>query len=89
MIQAYVEALESPYATPNGKLCGFTRIFLNGGESTEVELKLKKDAFTVVNDEGERIVDGGKFRISMGLGQPDARTRELTGKDCIVFTVEI
>ncbi len=89
VIQAYVEALESPYATPNGKLCGFTRIFLNGGESTEVELKLKKDAFTVVNDEGERIVDGGKFRISMGLGQPDARTRELTGKDCIVFTVEI
>ncbi len=43
---------------------------------------------SVVNEEGERIVDGGKFRVSIGLGQPDERTRELTGKDCIVFTVD-
>ena len=62
-------------------------MFLNGGESAEVELTIGKDAFTVVNQEGDRIVDGGKFRVSVGLGQPDERTRELTGKECITFTV--
>ncbi len=87
VVQAYVEALESDHATPNGKLCAFTRVFLNGGESAEVELAIGKDAFTVVNQEGDRIVDGGKFRVSVGLGQPDERTRELTGKECITFTV--
>nr|WP_304968430.1 hypothetical protein [uncultured Acetatifactor sp.] len=52
-----------------------------------MELTIGKDAFTVVNQEGDRIVDGGKFRVSVGLGQPDERTRELTGKECITFTV--
>lgn len=88
VVQAYVEALESDYAAPNGKLCAFGRVFLNGEETGETELIIGNDAFTVVNEEGERIVDGGKFRVSIGLGQPDERTRELTGKDCIVFTVD-
>ena len=88
VVQAYVEALESDYATPNGKLCAFRRVFLNGGENGQVELTIGKDAFTVVNEEGNRIVDGGKFRVSIGLGQPDERTKELTGKECIVFTVD-
>ncbi|MCI9338821.1 MAG: glycoside hydrolase family 3 protein [Lachnospiraceae bacterium] len=87
VVQVYVEALESDYATPNGKLCAFTRVFLNGGQTGEAELTIGRDAFTVVNQEGDRIVDGGKFRVSLGLGQPDSRTRELTGKDCVVFTV--
>ena len=87
VVQIYVKALESANATPNGKLCAFTRVFLNGGETKEVELKIGTEAFTVVNEEGERLVEGGRFLFSAGLGQPDERTRELTGKECVGFTV--
>ncbi len=87
VVQIYVKDLESANATPNGKLCAFTRVFLNGGETKEVELKIGTEAFTVVNEEGERLVEGGRFLFSAGLGQPDERTRELTGKECVGFTV--
>ncbi|MCI8287228.1 MAG: glycoside hydrolase family 3 protein [Lachnospiraceae bacterium] len=87
VVQIYVKALESANVTPNGKLCAFSRVFLNGGERKEVELKIGTDAFTVVNEEGERLVEGGRFLFSAGLGQPDERTRELTGKECVAFTV--
>lgn len=88
VVQVYVKAAESAHATPNGKLCAFSRVFLNGGETKEVELKIGADAFTVVNEEGERLVDGSLFQFSAGLGQPDARTRELTGKEWVAFTVK-
>ena len=88
VVQIYVKALESANATPGGKLCAFSRVFLNGGETKEVELKIGTEAFTVVNEEGERLVDGSLFQFSAGLGQPDARTRELTGKEWVAFTVK-
>ena len=36
-------------------------------------------AFTVVNDAGERILDGKHFEVYAGTSQPDARSIELTG----------
>ena len=43
----------------------------------------------VVNEEGERLVDGTHFTVSAGFGQPDARTGELTGKECISVKVAL
>lgn len=88
VLQVYVKDMESAYATPNAKLCAFQRFFLSGGESSTLEIKLDREAFTVVNEEGERVEDGRRFQVSVGLGQPDERTRELTGKECITFIVE-
>ena len=48
---------------------------------------MDKDAFTVVDNEGEKRMDGSRFLISVGLGQPDARTRTLTGKENIIFAL--
>ena len=50
-------------------------------------LTVDKDAFTVVDNEGEKRMDGSRFLISVGLGQPDARTRTLTGKENIIFAL--
>lgn len=80
VIQVYVRDLDSPHAVPNGKLCAFSRVFLRGSESREVELKLGADAFTVVNEEGEKVEGSRRLQVSVGLGQPDARTEELTGR---------
>ena len=48
---------------------------------------MSKDAFTVINDEGEKLVDGSRFAVSVGFGQGDARTKELTGKDTVKFEI--
>ena len=87
VIQVYVRDMDSVYAPPGGKLCGFARVYLEGGESKEICIRLGRDAFTVVDQEGEDIIDGSHFLISAGLGQPDERTRELTGRAAIVFAV--
>ena len=87
VIQVYIKDLESAYAVPNARLCGFSRVFLCGGESREVILELDRDAFTVVNEEGERVEGGRRFLVSVGLGQPDERTAELTGSRGIDFTI--
>lgn len=87
VVQVYIKDLDSPHAPAHPKLCAFSRIFLTASESGEVSLELDKDAFTVVNEEGEKAEEGHRFLVSVGLGQPDERTRELTGKSSIVFTI--
>lgn len=85
VVQVYVKDLESAYAEPNARLCAFARVYLEAGESRTVELKLDRTAFTVVNEEGARIQDGRRFLVSVGLGQPDERTKELTGRESLQF----
>ena len=89
VVQIYIHAEESENATPHGKLCGFERVALEAGEKKLVTVLLDKDALTVVNEEGERLVEGKRFAVSAGFGQPDKRTAELTGKECICFSVYI
>ncbi len=87
VVQVYVRAEDTAHATPAPRLCGFARVSLEPGEAKEVQVPIDRDAFTVVNDEGERLVDGTHFTVSAGFGQPDARTRELTGKAPVSFQV--
>ena len=87
VVQVYIKDLDSAYAAPNAKLCAFSRVFVPGGGSKELELELDGDAFTVVNEEGEKVEDGHRFLVSVGLGRPDERTRELTGSSGIAFTI--
>lgn len=88
VVQIYIKDMDSTYATTNGKLCGFARVNVPAGGKVSVAVPMDKDAFTVVNDAGQRLVDGKKFTVSVGFGQADARTKALTGKDAVIFTVE-
>ena len=61
VVELYVKDEESPFAPVNPVLCGFKRIFLKAGEEKTVEVKINKDAFTVINDEGERCEGSGNY----------------------------
>ena len=89
VVQVYIKAEEAPDATPAPKLCGFARIRVEAGAEASVTVPVGAEAFTVVNENGERLVEGRTFSVSVGLGQPDARTRALTGQECITFTVKL
>ncbi len=89
VVQVYIRAEDAPDATPAAKLCGFARVRVEAGGEASVTIPVGADAFTVVNEEGERLVEGRNFTVSVGLGQPDARTRALTGKESITFIVKL
>ena len=85
MAQVYI-ACQSPDAPRHPALCAFARVSLAPGESRRVVLPLRPDARTVVNARGER-VPCEKATLYVGGGQPDARTRELTGRECLKIEI--
>jgi len=79
VLQCYIKDIESKYAVDNYSLSTFKRIALNKGESKIVKMIINKKAFKVVNDEGERVFDSKKFKLFVGISQPDRRSVQLTG----------
>ena len=80
--QAYVK-LPHPDAAPHACLAGFGRVAVPAGASCEVTLPLNPDAFTVVNDAGERVPFIGEAAVFAGLSQPDPLSERLTGIPCL------
>lgn len=79
VVQVYVKCTDSPYAVLNPQLCAFGRVHLNPQEEVTVLMKLNDRAFTVVDEDGNRRLDGKQFEIHVGCSQPDERSVELTG----------
>ena len=82
VLQVYVQNPESPFAPKNPRLCAFKRVFVPAGGSVRVTLEIPAQRLKVVDDAGQW-VDGGPAELYVGLGQPDARTQALTGKQSV------
>ena len=78
VIELYLKDEDSPFAPENPILCGFRRIRLTAGEEAEFTVPIDPEAFTVVNEAGERIQGSGNFRLWAGFGGPGTRTETLT-----------
>lgn len=87
VVQLYMKDEASPDAPPNPILCGFRRIELGAGETKTVDISIEPAAFTVVNAAGERIPGSGSWTLYAGLGQPDPRTAQLTGKTAACVSI--
>ncbi|KAA8817024.1 glycoside hydrolase family 3 C-terminal domain-containing protein [Bifidobacterium vespertilionis] len=88
VVQAYVRNCESPLAPRNWQLAGFRRVALEAGERGTVTIGLDPDAFTVVDGNGDRVIDGNRFELFVGVSQPDRRSVELCGVEPLKATVE-
>lgn len=77
VVQVYVQGVDSPNATPNPTLCAFGRVYVEPGEIKEIVLPIADNAFTVINEAGERVVETNTFRLYVGLNSED--------KDCVIF----
>ena len=80
VVQLYIKDTGSADAPVNPILCGFRRVTLAPGEKKQVEISIDPAALTVVNEAGQRIPGSGTWLLYAGTGQPDERTKELTGK---------
>ena len=88
MVQVYIKNEDCIFAVPNPSLCGVQRIHLKAGEKKEVKIPVQRRAFTVVNENGERFLEGKSYRLYIGTNQPDAKSIELTGKKPIELHIE-
>lgn len=86
VVQVYADVLLSAYAPAHPRLCGFKRIHVPAGSRVQAEVRLDPLTYTVVNDAGEHI-KADKVTLYVGTGQPDGRTRELTGKQSIAVAL--
>jgi len=74
---------------PNTSLKGISKIMLKKGETQNVNLLLKREAFGLYNEDGQLIINKGTYEISVGGCGPDDRSVELMGTDVLRFIVEI
>jgi len=80
VLQLYIRDTGSADAPTNPILCGFLRAALAPGEEKTVRIPIAPEAFTVVNEKGDRIPGTGPWQLYAHTGQPDKRTEALTGK---------
>ena len=76
VVQIYVEDCESSVVTPNLLLKDFKRITLDPDEEKEVEFNLGYDAFKLLNQDYEWVVEPGNFRICAASSSRDIRLSE-------------
>ena len=79
VIQLYVSAKKASVKTPKWELRYFKRLYINMGETKPISLKLPAKAFSIINDNGERILEPGLFDLFIGGTLPDDRSLKLSG----------
>lgn len=80
VVEVYIKNQDSEYAPVNPVLCGFTKVSLEAGEEKELTITVSKEAYKVVNEEGEKIFDSSSSVLFVGTNGPDKRSEALTGK---------
>ncbi len=82
VVQIYCQNEGSPHAPLNPRLCAFMRVFVPAGSEIQAEIPVEGRRFLVVNEEGKK-AEEGRVVLYAGVGQPDRRTEELTGRRAI------
>ncbi len=68
--QLYLSDLASSVPTAIRSLAGFNRIHLEAGEKRRVSFTLTPRQMSLIDDSGRRVIEPGKFMVSIGGKQP-------------------
>ena len=73
VVQLYIEDLIATVETPVMELRGFDKIELQPGETKTVAFKLGPEQLALYNQQMQRIVEPGEFKIMVGSSSQDIR----------------
>ena len=73
VVQLYVNDVVSSTTTYEKNLRGFERIHLLPGESKEVSFNIVPDDLILINEQKERVVEPGEFKVMVGSSYEDIR----------------
>ena len=88
VLQVYAQASDCKWAPPNPVLCAFKRVSVEPRKTQTVQIDVRSDAFTVINDKGEKIRPGGEWTMYVGFSQPCALRVALTGQTPLKYVVK-
>jgi beta-glucosidase len=76
VVQLYVRDLESSIDKPEKELKGFTKVFLEPGQTIPVSMTLARDQFAHFDEhKGQWIVEPGEFELLIGSSSRDISLR--------------
>lgn len=88
VLQVYVKDLDSPDAVLHASLCAFDKVVCEPGERKTILMPIAYRAFTVVREDGSRVLNGNHFKLYVGTSQPDSRSVQLTKKKPLEILLE-
>lgn len=77
VVQLYIKDLYGSVVRPVIELKGFQRIHLKKGETKEIEFEITPDLLSMLDENMNRIVEPGAFRIMIGAASNDIKLREI------------
>ncbi len=75
--QIYLSDLEASTVVPLHSLIGFRRVHLKPGEYTVITFTIMPEMMQMVNDTGDRVLEPGEFRVTVGGCSPSERGLQL------------
>jgi len=89
VVQLYIKDVEASVVVPQISLKGFKRVALEPGETKAVSFEITPELMQIVNDDGERIIEKGEFKLFIGGSSPTQRSLDLGAAQWAedVFTV--
>lgn len=90
VVQLYISDVEASVAVPISQLYGIKRISLEPGASEEVSFEITPKMMELVNNNGERVLEPGEFKVHIGGSSPGKRAVELGAAELVTtsFNVE-
>jgi beta-glucosidase len=70
VVQMYVTALSASVPVPVRSLAGIKRVSLRPGEKQSITFAIGAEQMSIINAQGNRVVEPGEFLISVGGKQP-------------------
>ena len=87
-VQVYAAFTDSRTTTPIYQLCGLQSVLLNSGEAKRVRIEIDNFWVKAVLLDGARVAPDGKVVLYVGGHQPDPRSAELTGTECLRWELQ-
>ena len=74
--QVYLKNPDAGALNPKISLSSFERVFLKAGEQKTVTFMVSKDQMSMVNDNGEKVVNPGALNLYVGGSQPSKSSKK-------------
>ncbi|MBN1811617.1 MAG: glycoside hydrolase family 3 C-terminal domain-containing protein [Anaerolineae bacterium] len=87
VVQLYISNLTASVPTPIRQLAGFERVHLEPGQTRKIAFILTPRQLSVINDEGQQVVEPGEFQVAIGGHQPSVGPA--TESDILISTFKI
>lgn len=77
VVQVYLSDLEASTIVPLQKLISFQRVRLKPGETVQLSFAIQPEAMMMIDDEGNPVLEPGKFKVTIGGAAPIQRSLDL------------